>query len=421
MQRKAEYFERMNDLPETQDSEKIAAKAAYAHKSKIGGQALIEGVMMKGAFRGAMACRLPNGEIDLETWDEKVKWKENPKTGKPVLARPWYQKVPLLRGCINFVSSMVVGYRCMMKAAEKQFDEEIDAFCEWKKKTKGFDKLAEEEQKALFAEWYPQKRKELDEEKAKEDKNFVPAPAPDAETLERRWAYLCKASEHYEYEEPSKFEKWLDDKLGDKIYNFIMVLALVLGIVLAIGLFMYLPKWIVSWVPALGKNRIVKSISEGVVKIILFVSYMALTGCAKSIRRTYQYHGAEHKTIACFEAALPLTVENVRKQVRFHPRCGTSFIFLVLLISIFFGCFNPFEIVWKRVLFGFALLPLIMGVSYELIRIAGRYTNVFTKILSAPGLWIQRITTKEPHDDQIECAIAAMIPCIPENLEHDEW
>jgi len=413
--------ERMNKLSEAHQSEKQAAKAAYAHKSKIGGQALIEGVMMKGAFRGAMACRLPNGEIDVETWEVPAKWRDDPKTGKPVLVQPWYAKVPLVRGCVNFVSSMVTGYRCMMKAAEKQYDEEIDAFCEWKKKNKKFDKLSETEQKELFMQWYPKKRRELDEEKKKEDKKFVPAPAPDSAAVERRWDYLKKASEHYDYEEPGRFEQWLDDKLGDKIFGIISVIAMIIGIALAIGLFMYLPKWIVSWIPALGKNRVVKSIAEGVVKIILFVSYMWLTGCTKSIRRTYEYHGAEHKTIACFEAALPLTVENVRRQVRFHPRCGTSFIFLVLLISIFFGCFNPFVVVWKRVLFGFLLLPPVMGVSYELIRIAGRYTNVCTKILSAPGLWIQRITTKEPHDDQIECAIAAMTPCIPENLEDDEW
>ena len=139
----------------------------------------------------------------------------------------------------------------------------------------------------------------------------------------------------------------------------------------------------------------------------------------KSIRRTYEYHGAEHKTIACFEAALPLTVENVKKQVRFHPRCGTSFIFLVLLISIFFGCFNPYTVVWQRVLFGLALLPLIMGVSYELIRLAGRYDNVFTRILSAPGLWMQRLTTKEPEDDMIEVALAAFKAVITDNPEDD--
>ena len=201
----------------------------------------------------------------------------------------------------------------------------------------------------------------------------------------------------------------------------VMVLAMILGVGIAIGLFMYLPKLVVSWIKPLTNNQIIKSCAEGLVKIILFVLYMWLTGKGKSIRRTYEYHGAEHKTIACFEAALPLTVENVKKQSRFHPRCGTSFIFLVLLISIFFGCFNPYTEVLPRVLFGFALLPFIMGVSYELIRLAGRYDNVCTRILSAPGLWMQRITTREPDASQIECAIAAMEPCIPEHMEDDEW
>ena len=405
------------------DNEKLqqqAAKAEYAHKSKIGGQALIEGVMMKGAFRGAMACRLPNGEIDLETWDLPANFETDPKTGKQRVVRKWYNRIPLLRGCVNFVMSLVDGYRCMMKSAEKQFDEEVDDFCAWKKHEK-IDKLPENEQFEKFAAWYPDAREKAEKEKAKEDKSYQPAGRPDAETIAKRWDYLQKASEHYDYEEPSKFEQWLEDKLGDKIMGAVMVLAMILGVGIAIGLFMYLPKLVVSWIKPLTNNQIIKSCAEGLVKIILFVLYMWLTGKGKSIRRTYEYHGAEHKTIACFEAALPLTVENVKKQSRFHPRCGTSFIFLVLLISIFFGCFNPYTKVLPRVLFGFALLPLIMGVSYELIRLAGRYDNVCTRILSAPGLWMQRITTREPDASQIECAIAAMEPCIPEHMEDDEW
>ena len=405
------------------DNEKLqqqAAKAEYAHKSKIGGQALIEGVMMKGAFRGAMACRLPNGEIDLETWDLPANFETDPKTGKQRVVRKWYNRIPLLRGCVNFVMSLVDGYRCMMKSAEKQFDEEVDDFCAWKKHEK-IDRLPENEQFEKFAAWYPDEREKAEKEKAKEDKSYQPAGRPDAETVAKRWDYLQKASEHYDYEEPSKFEQWLEDKLGDKIMGAVMVLAMILGVGIAIGLFMYLPKLVVSWIKPLTNNQIIKSCAEGLVKIILFVLYMWLTGKGKSIRRTYEYHGAEHKTIACFEAALPLTVENVKKQSRFHPRCGTSFIFLVLLISIFFGCFNPYTEVLPRVLFGFALLPLIMGVSYELIRLAGRYDNVCTRILSAPGLWMQRITTREPDASQIECAIAAMEPCIPEHMEDDEW
>ena len=409
-----------NNTPLSAEAQQAAAKAEYAHKSKIGGQALIEGVMMKGAFRGAMACRLPNGEIDVETWDLPASFETDPKTGKQRVVRKWYNRIPLVRGCVNFVMSMIDGYRCMMKAAEKQYDEEVDDFCAWKKHEK-IDKLPEDEAYEKFGAWLTAEREKIDKEKAKEDKNYRPLGAPDAETIQKRWDYLKKASENYEYEEPSKLEQWLDDKLGDKIFNIIMVIAMVIGVAFAFALFLYLPRLIVSFIKPLTDNRIIKSCAEGLVKIILFVAYMWVTGKMKSIRRTYEYHGAEHKTIACFEAALPLTVENVKKQVRFHPRCGTSFIFLVLLISIFFGCFNPYTVVWQRVLFGLALLPLIMGVSYELIRLAGRYDNMFTRILSAPGLWIQRITTKEPDASQIECAIAAMTPCIPENLEDDIW
>ena len=200
-----------------------------------------------------------------------------------------------------------------------------------------------------------------------------------------------------------------------------MVIVMIISLVFCVGLFFYLPKLVVSWIQPLTESRVIRSCAEGIVKIALFVGYMALTGLMKSIRRTYEYHGAEHKTIACLEAALPLTFENVRKQRRFHPRCGTSFIFLVLFIGILAGCLIPYTVVWQRFACSMLMLPLVMGVSYELIRLAGRADNVFTRILSAPGLWLQRITTKEPDDAQIECAIAAITPCIPENIEDDQW
>ncbi len=409
-------------MPEAQKkSAEAAAKAEYAHKSKIGGQALVEGIMMKGAFRGAMACRLPNGEIDLETWDIPTKFVTDPKTGKPKPVQPWYRKTPLVRGCVNFVTSMIDAYRCMMKSAEKQMDEELDDYCLWKKKEK-IDKLSEEEKKEKFTEWFFAYDEKQYQKKQKDSKEpLAPYEKPDDEAAARRYAYLEKASEHYEVEEPSKFGQWLDEKLGDEIFNILMVLVMVLSIALCFGLFLYLPRWVVSWIRPLTESRIIRSCAEGVVKMALFIAYMALTGLIKSIRRTYEFHGAEHKTIACHEAGLPLTVENVRKQSRFHPRCGTSFIFLVLIISIFVGCFNPFDVTWQRVAFSTLLLPLVMGISYELIRIAGRSDNTFTRILSAPGLWVQRITTKEPDDEQIQCAITAITPCIPESLEDDAW
>lgn len=297
------------------------------YKSKIGGQALIEGVMMNGVRKGAMACRLPNGEIDVEVWDKP-----------PVTA--WYRKAPLIRGIFNFIISMKEGYSCLMKSAEKQMDDE-------------------------------------------------------------------------EAEE--------DEKLSDKAMNVIMGIVMVLSVVFAAGLFVFLPKWIVNFFDVLTINRFVRSFSEGIIKILVFVGYLAATSVMKDIKRTYEYHGAEHKTIACLEAGLELNVENVKKQVRFHPRCGTSFIFITLFISILVMCLVPFTIVWQRMVSSIILLPLMVGISYELIRLAGRYDNIFTKILSAPGLYIQRLTTKEPDDKQIECAIAAIKPCIPENLEEDKW
>ncbi len=295
-------------------------------KSKIGGQALIEGIMMLGPNTGAMACRLPDGSIDLETWEEN-----NGKNAS------WYKKTPLVRGCVSFVTSLTRGYKYMMKSAEKQLTEE---------------------------------------EKAEE-------------------------------------------KSG--IFDIVMYIGMFLGIILAIGLFAFLPKMIVALIPDITEHRILRSVLEGIVKIIIFVAYMALVSLTKDIRRQYEYHGAEHKTIACHEAELPLTVENVRKQSRFHKRCGTSFIFIVLIIGIFVMCFVPFTVTWQRIIASLILLPLVVGISYECIRIAGNNDNLFTRILSAPGLAMQRITTREPDDSMIEIAITALKPCIPEDKEEDKW
>ena len=295
-------------------------------KSKIGGQALIEGIMMLGPDKGAMACRLPDGSIDLETWAEN-----NGKTA------PWYKKTPLVRGCVNFVISLVKGYKYMMKSAEKQFTEE---------------------------------------------------------------------------------EK---EESGSALYQISMYVGVVLGIILAVGLFVFLPKFLVGLMPSVKSYRILRSIVEGVVKIAIFVLYMYLISLTKDIKRQYMYHGAEHKTIACHEAELPLTVENVRTQTRFHKRCGTSFIFIVLLVSIFVMCFVPFTVTWQRIVASLVLLPLVVGISYECIRLAGNNDNLFTRILSAPGLAMQRITTKEPDDSMIEIAIAALTECIPADKADDKW
>ena len=311
-----------------------------AHKSKIGGQALIEGIMMKGVFKSAMACRLPDGTI--ETWDEN--------NGKNA---PWYKKVPFIRGSFNFVSSLISGYKCLMKSAEKQLTDD-------------------------------------DEE-----------------------------------EEMSKFEQWLTDKLGDNIMGIISALAMVIGIVLSLFLFKFIPAFLTK---PIENQTILRTAIEGILKIAIFVVYLALTGKSKDVKRTYEYHGAEHKTIACFEAHEELTVENIKKHSRFHPRCGTSFIFITLFTSIFVFCFIPSfssygktTRIFMRLAIQLLLLPFIIGIAYELIRLAGRKNNLFTRIISAPGLKIQHLTTREPDDAQIEVAIAAIKPCIPENLEDDNW
>lgn len=315
-------------------------KTQEKFKSKIGGQALIEGVMMRGIDTAAMALRLPTGEIETETWE--IKNGKNP---------PWYRKYPFIRGPFNFVTSLVDGYKCLSKSADRAME--------------------------------------------------------------------------FEDEEPeTKFEKWLDEHIGEKLMPIVMTLGVVLGVALAVVLFMWLPSFVSSLI---GKvvpiNSVVKTIIEGVLKIIIFVLYMALTSLMKDIRRTYEYHGAEHKTIACYEAEEELTVENVKKQCRFHPRCGTSFLILTLIVSIVITSILhlPWDNIALRIIIKLVLIPVYVGITYEFIRLAGRYSNPFTRILSAPGLWLQRITTREPDESEIEVAIAALKPCIPEDKSIDRW
>ncbi|MBR5495881.1 MAG: DUF1385 domain-containing protein, partial [Oscillospiraceae bacterium] len=227
--------------------------------------------------------------------------------------------------------------------------------------------------------------------------------------------------EEKENEKPGKFEQMLIDKFGDKFTNAIMVVASVIGIAISVLLFMYLPALVVN---ALGKFfdlGMARSVIEGAIKVVIFVAYLILVSQMKEIRRVYQYHGAEHKTIACYEAGEELTVENVKKHTRFHPRCGTSFIIISLVLSVLVFMFVTWNSLLIRTLLKIALLPLVIGIAYELIKLAGRYENWFTKILSAPGLYLQRLTTKEPDDSQIEVAIAAMKQVIPEDLADDQW
>ena len=203
-----------------------------------------------------------------------------------------------------------------------------------------------------------------------------------------------------------------------------MPVATVLAVALALGLFVYLPmqiwKWIAAGAPDLQQNYYARAAFEGVMRILLFVGYVWATSLMKDIRRTYQYHGAEHKTIFCYEAGLPLTVENIRPQSRFHPRCGTSFMVLMLIVGIIVSMFIRVDNLLLRTLFKLLTFPIVVGVGYELIKWAGRTDNLCTRVISAPGKWLQRVTTREPDDSMIECAIAAMEKVIPDD-DSDQW
>ena len=221
--------------------------------------------------------------------------------------------------------------------------------------------------------------------------------------------------------EPGRFEKWLTEHTGPAVQNFFMALAAVCGGLLAIVLFMVLPTAIVGLVDSFVPLGWGKVLLEGLLKIALFVGYLFLCTRMKEIHRVFEYHGAEHKTIACYEAGEELTVENVRRHRRFHPRCGTSFMILVLIVSILLFSVLPWNSTGLRVVLKLLLLPAVMGVSYELIKLAGRCDNLFTRIISAPGLWLQRLTTFEPDDSMIEVAIAAVLPVLPEHPDEAKW
>ncbi|MBQ0097522.1 MAG: DUF1385 domain-containing protein [Oscillospiraceae bacterium] len=225
-----------------------------------------------------------------------------------------------------------------------------------------------------------------------------------------------------EEEEPSKLETWLTEKFGDNLMKVIMVVATVLGVLLAVALFFFLPTYLYKLVclifPALDGVVIFQSIFEGVLKIAIFLVYIILCSRMEEMKRVFMYHGAEHKTIFCYENNEELTVENVRKQSRFHPRCGTSFLVVALLMGILVGLFipaKPFGITFLRPVFKLLLLPLMVGLSYEFIKVCGKYDNKITRFFATPGLWAQRITTKEPEDGMISCAIIAMKAVIPDD------
>ena len=302
-------------------------KQSCAIKTSVGGQALLEGIMMKGPEKSAMAVRKPNGEIDLSVWDTKK------LTG--------VRKIPFIRGTFNFVDTLIKGYDCLMKSAEISGQEE----------------------------------------------------------------------------EPDKLELWLNKTFGKAAGAIFGTIVTFIAAVLAIGLFFGIPALVADFAGNYVENKVLLSAIEGVIKIGMFLAYIIGVSKMSDIHRTFMYHGAEHKTIFCYEKGLELTVENVRKQQRFHPRCGTSFLLIVLVVSIRVSSVITWENVFVRIFLKILMLPITVGISYEIIKFAGRHDNWFTKIISAPGLWFQNFTTQEPDDSMIEVAIAAVKPVLPENPE----
>ena len=359
-------------------------------KTSIGGQALIEGIMMKGPKKTAMAVRNPKGEIVVEEEDNVV------KGGK-------FSKLPFIRGVFGFVNSMKSGYKYLMRSAE----------------ISGFEAVEEDDAK---------------DAEVNGAENTVETPN---EVLAENGQAEEKPSENIEKEEKDATEKEEKGSSG-ALMTVAMAIGSVLGIALAIGLFIVMPSYLFKWltylIPALKPDSIVlsslyKSVFEGVLRIVILIAYMALVSLMKDIRRTFEYHGAEHKTIFCYEKGLELTVGNVRKQRRFHPRCGTSFLILMVLVGILISflidplCILIFDGVPPtilRVAIKLCLIPIIMGVGYELLKLAGRHDNILTRIISAPGMWLQHITVREPDDSMIECAITAVKRVIPDD-ESDRW
>ena len=315
--------------------------SAGCRLNRVGGQAVLEGVMMKAGERTVTTCRKEDGSL-VVTDDSFVSVRKKHKL----------LNLPILRGVVNFIEMMILSFKTLGASADAMGLEE---------------------------------------------------------------------------EEPSKFEKWLSEKLGIGITSIVMFVALVLGLGLSMLLFVFLPIWITAGISAIlglfsiPMPAILSAVVEGVVKVVIFLSYLSLVALMPDIKRTFMYHGAEHKSIACFESGDELTAENAAKHRRFHPRCGTSFMFLMIALGIFAGVFvklsfpglNTLQYSLIRV----ALLPLIMGVGYEIIMIAGKHDNIVTRIISAPGLWVQRITTKEPTPDMLEVAIVSIKCALRDDFE----
>ena len=313
----------------------LEKRPAEKFRTSVGGQALMEGIMMRGPKKICCAVRRPDGTIDLSESEVRTHW---------------YNKIPLVRGVCNMADNLYNGYKYLMHSADIS--------------------MTEEEQE----------------------------------------------------ESESKLDKWLDEHASPAVQNALMTVSACLGVILAIFLFTFLPTFLTGLLGNVVElGRWPRVILESVLKMAIFLGYMFLCSRLKEIHRMFEYHGAEHKTIACYEAGEELTVENVRRHSRFHPRCGTSFLFLVILIGIVLYAVLPWESTALRVVYKLLLLPVLVGVSYEVIKWAGRSNSWLARAVSRPGLWLQRLTTFEPDDSMIEVAIAAVTPVLPENPEDGKW
>ena len=375
-----------------------------ARKTSIGGQALMEGLMMRGPKNSAMAVRNTKGEIVREEFETKG------------TQRKGFARLPIIRGIFGYIDSMAVGYKCLMRSAELSGLEDIvEESPRKKKKREQADRAAKAARGEALIEETPQ--------------DYIPEEAVTVQEDAQEPANE-DAKENTEEKPEKKLPAW--------VMTAITVVSVCFAVALGVLLFMYLPTKLYELLSAhvgflksdsAALASLYKSVFEGVLKILLLVGYMCLITLMKDIRRTFMYHGAEHKTIFCYEAGLELTVENVRNQRRFHPRCGTSFLILMLLVSIFISFFiDPISLAISgqvlpalyRALLKILLIPLIVGIGYELIKFAGPHDNLLTRIISAPGVWLQHATVFEPDDEMIECAIAAMKLAIPKD-ESDNW
>lgn len=324
-------------------SEQKKSESAACFRTMIGGQAIIEGILMRGPQKQAIVVRKPDGQLEIKQEELKLIKDRHPMLG-----------VPLIRGSVNFIDSMVKGVGALMWSAE-----------------------------------------------------FYPEDGEDSQ-------------------EPSKFDVWLEKKLGsEKVSQLVVTFAVVLGLAFSIGLFFLLPTFLAGFLDPIIPSHALRNLITGALRIVIFLGYLIFCSRLKDIKRVFSYHGAEHKTIFCYERGLELTVDNVRIQPKHHPRCGTSFLFVVIVISILvfsvvFSYFQPPN-VFIRMLCQLALLPLVVGISYEINRYVGRHDNHLTRVLTAPGLWLQNFTTNEPDDSMIEVGIRALKLVLPEEKGKDAW